>query len=103
MNTKGNSRGRPIIHLNKYRYDEALGKYIRKKYYKHPVITVVKLDPEQCLLTSCKSNGLYFQGAVGNCVYSTEPAGPGWCTVTRKGAGEAGHRGSNIRMSAAPS
>ncbi len=65
MNTKGNSRGRPSIHLNKYRYDEILGKYIRKKRYKHPVITVVELDPEQALLVACSIGGAYFHFRTG--------------------------------------
>jgi len=53
-------RGRPIIHWNRYRYDESLDKWIRKKRYKHPIITVVKLDPEQALLVACQTNGAYF-------------------------------------------
>ena len=53
-------RGRPIIHWCKYRYDKALGRWVHKKRYKHPVITVVKLDPEQALLAACKAGGGYF-------------------------------------------
>ena len=64
-----NRRGRPIIHWNRYRYDESLGKWMRKKRYKHPVITVVKLDPEQALLVACKVDGAYWRG--GTCVYGT--------------------------------
>ncbi len=50
---------RPIKHFHKYRYDEALGKYIRKKHYKYKEITMVKLDPEQALLVACITGGLY--------------------------------------------
>ena len=45
MNTKGNSQARPT---KKY-----------KKRYKHPVITVVKLDPEQVILVACQGGGAF--------------------------------------------
>ena len=32
----------------------------KKKPYFKPVITVIKLDPQQALLAACKSNGAYF-------------------------------------------
>ena len=74
-----NKRGRPISHFHKYRYDESLGKWFRKKRYKHPVITMLKLDPEQALLVACMVGGGYFlnttsprgachaRGALSNC------------------------------------
>ena len=37
----------------------------KKKPYSKPVITVIKLDPEQALLSACKTLGLYFRGTRG--------------------------------------
>lgn len=59
---------RPIKHWHKYRYDESLHKWVRKKRYKHPVITVVKLDPDQALLAICQVNGGYWDRTANVCV-----------------------------------
>jgi len=74
------NRGRPIIHWNRYRFDESLNKWIKKKRYKHPVITVVKLDPDQALLVVCRTGGVYF--ILNSCLH-----GPGGviCSRTPKG------------------
>ena|SRR3989338_5447009 len=78
---------RPIKHWHKYRYDEALGKWVRKKRYKHPVITVVKLDPDQALLAVCANAGLYFRywgtDRVRVCV--VVPGGAEVCSRTKRG------------------
>ena len=97
-----NRRGRPIIHWNRYRYDESLGKWMRKKRYKHPVITLVKLDPEQAILAACQVGGLYFEYSRGGhpspnvCWHNPATAGLNDCAYTRKGAHTAARRARGL-------
>ena len=80
-----NRRGRPIIHWHKYRYDESHGKWIKKKRYKHPVITVVKLDPDQALLAPCKIDGGYLDRGPIPYICKTRSAGYRQCVFSPKG------------------
>jgi len=78
-------RGRPIIHWDRYRYDEEQNRWVRKKRYKHPVITVVKLDPEQALLVTCKTDGGYFFAASHPSFCRTRGGGPTPCLIHIRG------------------
>ena len=81
--------GRPIKHWHKYRFDESMNKWVKKKRYKHPVITVVKLDPEQALLVACKSGGAYWMRNAGvtYCVYNYNSGSDHACNLGKNGSG----------------
>lgn len=45
---------------------------IKKKHYKHPIITMIKLDPEQALLVACITTvGGYFNAGGTQCMERT--------------------------------
>ena len=71
----------------------------KKKRYKKPVLTIIKLDPEQALITQCYVGGFGWMEGL-NCLRVIGPS-PRWCSVAVRGAPQIG--GESHSAQTAPS